>query len=381
MTAPSTIGLICPYSFSGPGGVQNHVLGLAGWLSGQGHRVQVLGPGRPTAAMLQAAGLRPEQYTSTGTAVPLRYNGSVARLSFGPLAAARVRAWLRRVQPDIVHLHEPITPSIALFALWQARCPVVATFHTATSADSRLSAARRHLRRTIGRVDAGIAVSPAAHEVARRHLGLDPVIIGNGISLGARPDDLDRTWWRGSPGPRITFVGRYDEPRKGFEVLTQALPLIRHRVPHLEVCVVGEGTPRALPSIRFLGYVDDRERDEVLGASDVYVAPHTGRESFGIVLLEALAAGADVVASDLPAFRDVLIDDHQDLVGTLATTGDPYSLAEQVIRVLENPSPARRAAGWEHAMTYDWSVIGQEVAGVYASVGWGRGPQRPTRQR
>lgn len=375
-----TIGLVCPYSFSNPGGVQNHVLGLGGWLTSQGHRVAILAPGHPGPAALERAGLSAEQFTSTGSALPVPYNGSVARISFGPLEWLRVRRWLRRVRPQVLHLHEPITPSIALLTLLQATAPVVATFHTATPKSSAMAAARRILRRAIASIDAGIAVSSVARQVVRDHLGTDPEVIGNGITVGQRPDDLERTTWRGGDHPLITFVGRYDEPRKGFDVLAAALPHMRHRFPHLEVAVVGEGTPRGLPGLNFLGFVDDAGRDQMLKGTDVYVAPHTGRESFGIVILEALAAGADVVASNLTAFRDVLTDDHQDMVGTIAAVEDPHALAARVIEVLEHPSAVRRVAGWDHATTFDWSVIGDSIAQVYERVIDAAPPSHPRRR-
>ena len=362
-----TIGLVCPYSFSRAGGVQNHVLGLAGWLSGQGHQVAILGPGVPDDMALARAGLGVDQFTSTGSALPVPYNGSVARISFGPMETMRVRRWLARVQPDVLHLHEPVTPSVSLLGLWQAACPVVATFHTATPGSSSMTAARRVLSGSITSIDAGIAVSAVARQVVRDHLGLDPIIIGNGINLGPRPSDLGRTTWRGDH-PTLTFVGRYDEPRKGFDVFAEALPLIRHRFPDTEVLVVGDGTPRSLPGLRFLGYLNDDERDEVLSHTDVYVAPHTGRESFGIVIVEALAAGADVVASNLPAFGEVLTDEHRGTVGTLAPVEDPSALAEQVIAVLEHPQRNRRVAGWAHAASFDWSVVGNRVNQVYDRV-------------
>ncbi|MBO1029766.1 glycosyltransferase family 4 protein [Tessaracoccus sp. SD287] len=363
-----TIGLVCPYSFSRPGGVQNHVMGLAGWLTGQGHRVAVLGPGIPDATALARSGLGADQFTSTGPAVPVPYNGSVARISFGPLETMRVRAWLHRLQPDVLHLHEPVTPSISLLSLWQSSGPVVATFHTATPGSSSMSAARRLLAGSIASIDVGIAVSSVARQVVRDHLGLDPVVIGNGIGIGPRPGDLERTSWRGGDHPRITFVGRYDEPRKGFDVFAQALPLIRQRLGGTHVMVVGEGTPRPLPGVDFLGCLDDTARDAVLGSTDVYVAPHIGRESFGIVLLEALAAGADVVASSLPAFAEVLTDDQQALVGTLAPIGDAGRLADQVVSVLEHPSVARRLAGWQHAASFDWDVLGSRIGQIYEQV-------------
>lgn len=367
------IGLVCPYSFDAPGGVQNHVLGLAGWLSGQGHRVAVLGPGAPDDRALGAAGLVRGQFTSTGGAVPVHWNGSVARISFNPLVASRVRTWLARTQPEVVHVHEPIIPSVSLLALWNATSPVVATFHAATPRSFALAGAGRVLARSIRRIDTAIAVSDVAREVVHDHLGLSAQVIGNGIGLPPRPLDLDKPGHRGMR-PRIVFVGRYDEPRKGFEVFSAALPRIRAEFPQVQVDVIGAGRPRSVDGVRFLGRLDDEQRDAALSSADVYVAPHTGRESFGIVLLEALACGAEVVASDLPAFRAVLTTGAGELLGRTFPVGDPAALADQVIEALRQPSPQRRLRGWTHAASFAWPQIGRRIAQVYDRVlgvtGW-----------
>ncbi|MCT1459015.1 glycosyltransferase family 4 protein [Aestuariimicrobium sp. p3-SID1156] len=367
--SPPSIGLVCPYSFAHPGGVQNHVLGVGGWLKSQGHRVHLMGPGRPDREALERNGLDGSEFTSAGPAIPVPYNGSVARVNFGWLESRRVRRWLRQCMPDVLHVHEPITPSVSLLSVWaQHDIPVVATFHTATPGSRTMALAQRLLPETIAGIDRGIAVSSVARQVVRDHVGLDPQVIGNGIHLVDEPADLRRTTWRGGAQPRITFVGRYDEPRKGFEVFVEALPLLRARYPRADFVVVGEGAARSLPGVRFVGYLSDPERDQLLAQSDVYVAPHTGRESFGIVIVEALSAGADVVASDLAAFREVMTDADGELVGSLARVGDPVDLAAQVIATLSHPDPERRRRARHHAATFDWSVIGPRVAEVYAAV-------------
>lgn len=363
------IALVCPYSFAHPGGVQNHVLGLAGWLKSRGHQVAVFGPGHPDTEGLERAGLDGSEFTSAGPAIPVRYNGSVARINFGSLESRRVRRWLDAFAPDVLHVHEPITPSVSVLSLWAQRgVPVVATFHTATPGSRTMQLARRLLPETIGGIAAGIAVSQVARQVVLDHIGLDPQVIGNGIQPGPHPDDLDRTTWRGGSQPRITFVGRYDEPRKGFDVFMEALPLLRAHYPRADVVVVGQGSQRKVPGARFVGYLGDAERDELLATTDVYVAPHTGRESFGIVILEALAAGADVVASDLQAFREVLTDQQGGLVGELARVGDPIDLAARVSLVLGTPDPDRRRRGRDHAASFEWARIGPRVEQVYAEV-------------
>ena len=175
---PLRVGMVCPYSFDVPGGVQNHVLGLARFLRQAGHRPYVLAPGElgPSTAALDL-----EDFASVGAAIPLPYNGSVARVNFGPLSAARVRRWLRNGKFDLIHIHEPITPSISLLALWAAEQPVVATFHTATPRSRSMQLAGGVLRAAIEKIDAGIAVSESARNVVVQHLGRDAVVIPNGI--------------------------------------------------------------------------------------------------------------------------------------------------------------------------------------------------------
>jgi phosphatidyl-myo-inositol alpha-mannosyltransferase len=358
------VGMVCPYSFDVPGGVQNHVLGLARHLSQSGHRPYVLAPGElgPSAAAL---GL--EDFASVGAALPVPYNGSVARVNFGPLSAARARRWLRNGRFDLIHIHEPITPSISLLALWTAEQPVVATFHTATPRSRSMQLASGVLRAAIEKIDAGIAVSESARNVVVQHLGRDAVVIPNGI----RFDDFARRLMRAeSPPtphqPRLVFIGRLDEPRKGLDVLLAALPLIKQVRPDLEVIVAGQGSRPLPPGCRNLGTITEEAKIALLGSADVFVAPQLARESFGLVLLEAMASGAQIVASDLPSFVDLLgaRQDEQRL-GEVFTVGDHRALAEAVLQVLDHPDPTRAARAQQVARNYDWLNVGTTVLAIY----------------
>ena len=373
MTAPRTslrVGMVCPYSFDVPGGVQNHVLGLARYLRHAGHRPYVLAPGELGAA---TEGLDVEEFVSVGTAMPVRYNGSVARVNFGPLSAARVRRWLRNGRFDVLHIHEPITPSISLLALWAAEQPVVATFHAATPRSRSMQLAGGVLRGAIEKIDAGIAVSESARNVVVQHLGRDAVVIPNGIEF----DDFAR--WRPSTGPgqvagsprpsdhpKLIFLGRLDEPRKGLDVLLAAVPLIMKTRPGLEVIVAGQGN-RPLPEwCCSLGMINPEAKIALLNSADVFVAPHLARESFGIVLLEAMASGVPIVASELPSFLDVLGSQRDEgRLGEVFAAGDPEGLAASVLRVLDRPNPVRTLRAREAARRYDWSAVGATVVAVY----------------
>jgi phosphatidyl-myo-inositol alpha-mannosyltransferase len=373
VTAPRTslrVGMVCPYSFDVPGGVQNHVLGLARYLRQAGHRPYVLAPGELGAA---TEGLHVEEFVSVGTAMPVRYNGSVARVNFGPLSAARVGRWLRKGRFDVLHIHEPITPSISLLALWAAEQPVVATFHAATPRSRSMQLAGGVLRGAIEKIDAGIAVSESARNVVVQHLGRDAVVIPNGIEF----DDFAR--WRPSTGPgqlagsprpsdhpKLIFLGRLDEPRKGLDVLLAAVPLIMKTRPDLEVIVAGQGN-RPLPEwCCSLGMINPEAKIALLNSADVFVAPHLARESFGIVLLEAMASGVPIVASELPSFLDVLGSPRDEgRLGEVFAAGDPDALAASVLRVLDQPNPVRTLRAREAARRYDWSAVGSTVVAVY----------------
>lgn len=372
------VGVVCPYSFTVPGGVQNQALGLASAVTAAGHDAFVLGPGEiPPGTDLH--GLDPARIASAGGTVPVRFNGSVARIGFGPRTRAAVRGWLGEVAPDVVHIHEPITPSCGLLALRAARMPVVATCHAAVGESRLLRVAGRVLAGDIGRIDAITAVSEIAAGVVVRHLGIVPRIVPNAIFARdfAAPDTAG---WRGGEGPRITFLGRLTEPRKGLEVLLGAVPEIRRRTPTADIVVAGSGALQLPPGVRALGPLADAARNGLLAATDIFVAPNMGQESFGLILVEALAAGTAVVASDIPAFRAVLTD-RDDLHGELFRPGDAAALAAAVTRIVTlGPDRKRdRAAGIARVRTFDWDRVATEYVRLYEGVvhgaagGWSSG--------
>jgi phosphatidylinositol alpha-mannosyltransferase len=373
------IGLVCPYSFDVPGGVQWHVRDLAEHLLGQGHHASVLAPADEDTPL-------PEYVESVGRAVPVRYNGSVARLSFGPVTAARVGRWLERGEFDVLHLHEPVTPSIALLALWAAEVPVVATFHTSNLRSRAMQAAYPLLRPSLEKIIARIAVSEDARRTVTTHLGGDAVVIPNGVNVARFADALPSPAWTGTPeAPTLAFLGRIDEPRKGLPVLAAAMSAVLERHPGARLLVAGPGDvaaarermpPEVASAAEFLGMVSDEDKASLLSSVDAYVAPHTGGESFGIVLVEAMSAGAPVVASDLAAFARVLDGGR---AGVLFGGGDHADLSRQVLALLEDPAQGERlrVAGRRRAQVFDWSVVADEVMAVYETVVHGVEAARP----
>lgn len=360
------IGIVCPYSFDVPGGVQSHVRDLAAELRARGERVEIFAP--------STAEVDVEGFHSAGAAVAVPYNGSVARLSFGPLARGRTRAWLNAGDFDLVHIHEPLIPSVSLLALSAAQVPVVATFHLANELSFAYAAALPFLARASEKIAARIAVSAEARKTLVTHHGGDAVIIPNGVAC-ADFDVEPREHWRGDPQrPVFAFLGRLDEERKGLAVLAGAIGPVLERVPNARFLIAGRGeVPLTLGCDRFgdaveiLGALNDEDKARLLASVTAYVAPQTGGESFGIVLVEAMAAGALTVASNIPAFAAVLDDG---AAGRLFDVGDSAALARVLIDVAENPGHAEELAraGKAHSARYDWSRVTDEIQAVYDTV-------------
>ena len=360
---PLRVGIVCPYSLDVPGGVQAHVVGLAVALERLGHTVSVLAPAVESTPV-------PEFVTPAGRAMGVPYNGSVARVTFGPVTYARARRWLADHTFDVLHLHEPTTVGLSVLALMAAQGPIVATFHTATERSRALAAFGGMLRPLMEKVTARIAVSPLARRVQVEHLGGDAVEIPNGVDVDAFADGPPLP---GYPRPgTVAFLGRYDEPRKGMSVLLDALRALAPSRPDLRVLVIGRGDDGALrraagpaaDRLDVLGGVDDATKAAALRSADVYCAPNMGGESFGIVLTEAMAAGAPVLASDLDAFRAVLGDP---CAGALFPTGDPAALAAGLAGLLDDPArrAALSAAGRVRAAEFGWPAVAASVVQVY----------------
>ncbi|RJO68413.1 glycosyltransferase family 1 protein [Nocardia panacis] len=361
------IGMVCPYSFDVPGGVQAHVVELARVLLERGHRVSVLAPASEETEL-------PDFVVSAGRAVAIPYNGSVARLSFGPTAYARIRRWIDGNDFDVLHVHEPNAPSLSMFALKIAEGPIVATFHTSTTKSLILSTFQGVLRPYHEKISGRIAVSELARRWQVEALGSDAVEIPNGVDV---PAFARAPMLPGYPraGGVVLFLGRYDEPRKGMQVLLGALPELVRRHPNIEILIVGRGDEERLRKeagphadrLRLLGQVSDAEKASAMRSADVYVAPNLGGESFGIILIEAMAAGTAVVASELDAFRRVLRDG---AAGVLVPVGDSARLAEALHQVLTDRE--RREALVRTATRvvgeYDWPVVAEQILRVYETV-------------
>ncbi|SDD09257.1 Phosphatidylinositol alpha-mannosyltransferase [Geodermatophilus telluris] len=365
------IGLVCPYQWDVPGGVQYHVRDLAETLRGLGHHVEVLTPAEHEESLTDP------WITFAGRTVPIPYNGSMASVQFGPVSAARVRRWLREGHFDVVHVHDPAPPSTGLLVCMIATGPIVATFHAATVRSKWLAAWGPVVRPWLERINGRIAVSDFARRVQVEHLGGDAVIIPNGVHVAPFAEGPPLSGLaRGVDGPTVGFLGRYDEPRKGLPVLLEAMRTVVREHPGARLLVAGRGDPDALrgslgedlaPSVAVLGELTEADKAAFLRSVDVYCAPNLLGESFGVVLIEAMAAGAPIVASDLDAFARVLEDG---AAGVLVHRGDAAALARALSDLLADPARRARlsAAGQEAAAGYDWQVVARRVLDVYETV-------------
>lgn len=362
-TTALRVALVSPYDVDVPGGVQSHVLQLARHLRSGGDDVTVVAPGDRSRGQIRAV----------GGSVGVPFNASVAPIALDPRVLRRVRRALGDLRPDVVHVHEPVVPMVALAAVTSRVAPTVATFH-AWSDDGRLyRAAGPVARRILRRVRERIAVSSAAAAFHAAALGIPEGrfrVIPNGVDVerfrGAMP-------FTSMAAPSLLFVGRL-EPRKGLSDLVRAFVLLKADHPDLRLYVVGDGPERdacqaLLPTrlrsdMVFLGRVANDELPRIYASATVYVSPARGGESFGIVLAEAMAAGTPVVASDLPGYRSVATDD---VNARLVTPGDGPALAAAIGALLTNPARARALAAQasRDVERLDWSQVAAAVRATY----------------
>ncbi len=357
------IGIVCPYSLTMPGGVQGQVLALARSLRARGIEARVLAP---------CDGPPPELFvTPLGNSVPTASNGSIAPIAPDPPAQFRTIRALWDEGFDVVHLHEPLAPGPTLTALLLKPAPLVGTFHAA-GAQPAYTAMSGAVRWGASRLDVRVAVSDDARELAATHLGGEYRTLFNGIEVArfasAEPWPTD--------GPTVLFIGRH-EPRKGLEVLLESVPSLPSSA---RVWVAGTGPAseelRARhtdPRIEWLGRIDDVERDRRMAAATVFCAPSLGGESFGVILLEAMAAGAPVVASDIPGYTKVATAEGPDGIvpavpaARLVPVGDPAALGVALAEVLGDAATAdaHRSAGRARAASFDMERLTDAYVGIY----------------
>jgi phosphatidylinositol alpha-mannosyltransferase len=360
------IALVSAYDYPFPGGVTEHVSALDEQLRHRGHDVVIIAPSSCDPANL-APNVRP-----VGGVVEIPANGSVCRLGMAPETGARVQAYLRQEMPDIVHIHEPLQPLVPLMALRYSHGVNIGTFHAFGEAKLRYRLAGRALSSIMNRLHGRIAVSELARSFAQTYLPGDYTIIPNGVDTARFATPLPPAPGMEDGRPTILFVGRYSEPRKGFGILLDALPYVRAACADVHLVVVGKGDPALfadrLPTdpgaVTFAGMVSAADLPRYYQSAMIYCSPATGQESFGVVLLEAMAAGAAVVASDNPGYASVVTHEHDGLLVPLA---DPGALAAVLIRLLIQPATRARlvAAGRATAERYDWPLVAEHIEEFY----------------
>jgi phosphatidyl-myo-inositol alpha-mannosyltransferase len=364
------LALVCPYDWNAPGGVQVHVGELAGRLSERAHDVIVIAPG---------LGPAPEPFVEiVGRPVRLRYNDAGAPIDPRPWSRSRVRSVLARFGPHVVHAHEPLAPSTAMWATLEARVPVVGTFHSGADRSRLYDVAAPVLRRVAARLAIRVAVSHKAEEFAAARVGGPFEIVPNGVDIGAFagavPADL-------GAGRKILFVGRLDE-RKGFPTAVATFERLARDRPDLRLIVVGDGADaaalEALPAelrerVTMLGAMANRDLPPIHAACDLYLGTSIGGESFGVVLVEAMAAGLPIVASDISGYDEVVRDG---IDGLLVPPRTPAAAAAAAARILDDPSLAARLTtqGRARAARFDWSIVADRMEELYRRAADGSAP-------
>lgn len=359
------IGMVCPYGWDTPGGVQSHMRDLAEYLIGEGHFVSILAPISDDAVSFE------DYVVNAGKPISIPVNGSVARVLFGPLASSRAKQWIASGDFDLLHLHEPAIPSLSLLACSAAEGPLVGTFHVSTPKKKAIYAIGPILEPIVEKLTARIAVSELARSTLKDHFDTDAVVIPNGID-GQKYANAPITKEFSGPNT-VGFMGRFEEPRKGLQVLIDSLAIVARFVPDVKYLIAGPGdsdefvknlNPQLQNRITFLGRLSDRQKESFLKSVEIYVAPNTGGESFGIILTEALSAGTAVVASDIPAFKAVLENGE---VGALFRNEDSSDLAKVIVALLRDDARREKLAtnGKLSAQKYDWQVVAEQIESVY----------------
>lgn len=369
------VALVSPYDVAQRGGVNEHVQQLAHQLRLRDIDVAILAPCSDPSLTLPGL-------VSLGSVVPVPINGSVAHTTLSPGVIDETAALLNRSPFDVVHLHEPLAPMLPLSVLNASRSPNVGTFHASGARSIGYAASRKPLSWLVQRLDVRIAVSDAAARFARRYFAGDYVVIPNGVDTALfSAHTLPWPQWQDGR-PTILFVGRFEEPRKGFDVLLQAFMHVQQAMPNARLLVIGPGDPQpfqmrfatlGVHSVEFLGGVSNEDKARYYRTADVFCAPSTGQESFGIILAEAMSSGSALVASDIDGYRQLVTHRRE---GLLVSPGHVEALAGALIHLLANRDVrvALGAAGSATAMRYAWYDVAERVLQVYEQVQ--RAPKR-----
>ena len=369
------IAQVSPYDFAHPGGVQRHIASLSRELQARGHELSILSP---CTSDDPAVDIGDVDLHTFGRSVPIPTAGSVARISVSVWHEWRLKNMLEDEQFDIVHIHEPLMPMFALTASRFSPSTTIGTFHAYNEGRGKgYTIWKKILNRGAIRLNGRIAVSEPAKAFAKRYFNGDYRVIPNGL-------DVDRF---SKPGPRpsvlkdeainMVFVGRVNEPRKGLRYALGAYSLLKWEYPNLRLIVVGAGVPdresyrimgeRSLDDVVFVGPVTDDELPDYYQHADIFLAPNTGKESFGFIIIEAMSASTPIIASDIPGFASVMTDGKE---GLMFAPKDEAAMAHAIKRLIENPG-LRVQLGVDGRATVDqyrWDRVADKVLGYYEEI-------------
>lgn len=370
-TSALRIALASPYDFAVPSGVNQHVKHLSDELRRLGHHVTIFAP-----LSKSDTGTPKSDFHGFGGVVPVPANGSVAHISCS-LNLPRLKRLLSQERFDVMHCHEPLTPMLTLAMLRFSDIPSVGTFHAYGESSPHYVVTRPILRHFFNRIDGRVAVSELARDFASRYFGGDYRIIPNGVDTSLFESQAEPMEHLMDGRPNVLFLGRFEEDRKGFDYALKALSLVRHTFPDVRLVVVGHGNASRFTermrrygisqNVHFTGKVSDVDRARYMATCQFLIAPNTGSESQGMIVLEAMAAGLSVIASNITAFAGVVTHGRD---GLLVEPGNEHCLAKSMVRVLSDPSNYRQmaACGRLKAAEYSWPKVADQLVEFYREI-------------
>ena len=368
------IALVSPYDYPYPGGVTEHIAHLEEYFTLQGHQVKIIAPSSSDKEDLALKG----NILKVGSVVPIPANGSVARITLSLRLSGKVKRILREEAFDVVHLHEPLTPALPLTVLHHSHAVNIGTFHRYGGTHLMYYYGKPILKRFFNMLDGRIAVSEPALRFVSRHFPAKYIIIPNGIDLAHFGPHVPPIEDLCDGKLNILFVGRL-EKRKGFSYLLRAFLRAKQEMSNLRLVVVGPYNAKAqhhyenfvlshnLSDVHFVGYVSKEELARYYRSCDIFCAPSTGGESFGIILLEGMASGKPIIASDIDGYRCVVANGRE---GLLVRPKDDEELADALLRLLRNPDLRREMGrqGFITAEQYSWEKVAGRVLAYYQAV-------------
>jgi phosphatidylinositol alpha-mannosyltransferase len=367
------IALVSPYDFAYPGGVVNHIISLGSYLAQMGHEVKFIAPASSPITTLG------DQFIHIGKPRAIPVSGSVARVTISPRLSTRITEMLEKEKFDIVHLHEPLMPMLCTTVLRMSRTANVGTFHAFNGKGYNIAKPFGPIlfKRWFSKLDGHVAVSKPAKEFVNKYFPADYNVIPNGIDTRHFSPNVAPIDELCDGKLNILFVGRL-EKRKGADYLLKAYEQVKRDIPNSRLIIVGPGTKlrdkyekqvkrRSLKDVIFVGYTNYEELPRYYKTADVFCAPATGWESFGIVLLEAMAVGKPIVASNIDGYASILSHGTE---GLLVPPKDEKSLAQALTSLLNDEKLRRKmgAKGILKAKEYDWKNVAQRVEALYSKV-------------